>query len=224
MNHVVIAIDGPAASGKSSVARGLGERFGFSYINSGAMYRAITWFVLERGVDPGDAATVADVITAARIQAGFESGRSTIEIDGFRPIEQLRAKSVNRAVSAVSAVETVRDRLVEVFRDLAARHDVIIEGRDIGSVVFPDTPYKFYLDAPHHVRQQRRSAEGEQDEIASRDQHDSSRRTAPLVIAPDAVVIDTSHHDLAGVISAVSASLVARGLSPRPPGSATTGP
>jgi cytidylate kinase len=216
MNPVVIAIDGPAASGKSSVARGLGERFGFSYINSGAMYRALTWFVLDRGIDPADAIAVAQAVTTVRIDTGFERGRSTIEIDGFRPIDQLRTKSVNRAVSAVSAVEPVRDRLVQVFRDLATRCDVIIEGRDIGSVVFPDTPYKFYLDAPSLVRQQRRTAEGEQDEIASRDQHDSSRRTAPLVIAPDAVVIDTSHHDLAGVIGAVAANLLARGLIPRP--------
>ncbi len=216
MSPVVIAIDGPAASGKSSVARGLGERFGFSYINSGAMYRAVTWSVLDRGIDPADSNAVGQAVAGARIETGFEHGRSTIEIDGFRPIDQLRAQSVNRAVSAVSAVELVRDRLVEVFRDLATRCDVIIEGRDIGSVVFPDTPYKFYLDAPSHVRQQRRAAEGEQDEIASRDQHDSSRRTAPLVIAPDAVVIDTSRHDLAGVIGEVAANLMARGLSPRP--------
>ncbi len=215
MNPVVIAIDGPAASGKSSVARGLGERFGFSYINSGAMYRALTWFVLSRGIDPGDSTAVGAAVAAVRIETGFERGRSTIEIDGFRPIEQLRAQSVNRAVSAVSAVEPVRNRLVQVFRDLATRCDVIIEGRDIGSIVFPDTPYKFYLDAPSHVRQQRRAAEGEQDEIASRDQHDSSRRTAPLVIAPDAFVIDTSHHDLAGVIGEIAANLTARGLSPR---------
>ncbi len=216
MNPVVIAIDGPAASGKSSVARGLGERFGFSYINSGAMYRAVTWFVLSRDIDPADTAAVGAAVTSVRIETGFEQGRSTIEIDGFRPIEQLRAPSVNRAVSAISAVESVRDRLVQVFRDLATRADVIIEGRDIGSIVFPDTPYKFYLDAPSHVRQQRRAAEGEQDEIASRDQHDSSRRTAPLVIAPDAVVIDTSHHDLAGVIGEVAANLLSRGLTPRP--------
>ncbi len=215
MTHVVIAIDGPAASGKSSVARGVSQRFGFSYINSGAMYRALTWHVLHRGIDPSDSAAVAEVANQARIEAGFEDGRSTIQIDGFRPIDQLREERVNRAVSAVSAVEAVRDQLVRVFRDLAANHDVIIEGRDIGSVVFPDTPYKFYLDAPANVRQQRRAAEGQRDEIASRDRLDSSRRTAPLVIAPDAFVIDTSRHDLEGVIAEVSQHLLDVGLTPR---------
>ncbi len=217
MTHLVIAIDGPAASGKSSVARGVSERFGFSYINSGAMYRALTWHVLHRGIDPADAIAVAGIADQATIEVGFENGRSTIQIDGFRPIDQLREERVNRSVSAVSAVEAVRDRLVRVFRDLAADHDVIIEGRDIGSVVFPDTPYKFYLDAPANVRQQRRAAEGQQDEIASRDHLDSSRRTAPLVIAPDAFVIDTSRHDLAGVIAEVSRHLVEVGLTPRSP-------
>ncbi|MGC1481501.1 MAG: (d)CMP kinase [Chthoniobacterales bacterium] len=221
---VVIAIDGPAASGKSSVARGLAAAFGFSYINSGAMYRAFTWHVLNRGIDPADSEAVATAAKEARIETGFEDGRSTIDIDGFRPIDQLRDESVNRAVSAVSAVEAVRDRLVEAFRVLASRHNVIIEGRDIGSVVFPDTPYKFYLDAPADIRQRRRAAEGQHDEVASRDHLDSSRRTAPLVVAPDAIVVDTSCLDLAGVIEEVSRHLVAMGLSPQGSAFADPGP
>jgi len=204
MTPLVIAIDGPAASGKSSVSRGLAERLGFGYINSGAMYRAITWYVLLKGANPDDASQVELVVQNAQVETGFESGHSFIMIDRMRPIEELRGESINRYVSAISTVPAVRDLLVHEFRKLATQGGrVVVEGRDIGSVVFPDTPFKFYLDAPQNVRQLRRSAQGQQDEIATRDRIDSSRHTAPLVIARDARVIDTGALDLEEVINAI---------------------
>ena len=209
----VIAIDGPAASGKSSVARRLAQQLGFSFINTGAMYRAATWQVLRSGADPQSPIAVAASITAANISTGFEDQHSFIEIDGFRPHEQLRDESVNRAVSAVSTVPAVRDRLVEEFRALARISSCVVEGRDIGSVVFPNTPYKFYLDASPEERQRRRNAQGQLDEIAARDRLDSSRHTAPLTIAADATVIDTTHLDLEEVIAAIRETLAAKGLS-----------
>ena len=208
----VIAIDGPAASGKSSVARGLAEQLGFFYINTGAMYRAATWHVLRVGANPQSVVAVAQAITGATIRTGFESRRSFIDIDGIRPYEQLRDEAVNRAVSAVSSVPEVRERLVAEFRKLASEGDSVVEGRDIGSVVFPDTPWKFYLDASPEVRQSRRNAQGQRDEVAARDRIDSSRHTAPLTIARDAAVIDTENLDLEEVIGTIQHSLSARGL------------
>lgn len=209
----VIAIDGPAASGKSSVARGLANHLGFCFINTGAMYRAATWHVLHTGVDPHSSAAVARAIEAAPICTGFDQGHSFIEIDGLRPFEQLQEEAVNRAVSAVSTVPEVRTRLVAEFRALAASHDCVVEGRDIGSVVFPDTPYKFYLDASPEERQRRRNAQGQRDEVAARDRIDSSRHTAPLTIANDATVVDTTCLDLEEVISAILELLATRGLA-----------
>lgn len=208
----VIAIDGPAASGKSSAARGLAESLGFYYINTGAMYRAITWHALRCGIDPESSPAVASLAATAAIRTGFENRFSFIEVGGIRPYEQLREESVNRAVSAVSSVPAARARLVEEIRALAARADCVVEGRDIGSVVFPDTPYKFYLDANPEVRQSRRNAQGQRDEVAARDRIDSSRHTAPLTIARDAVVIDTSDLDLDEVIGAIQRALSSRGL------------
>lgn len=216
MKQTVIAIDGPAASGKSSVARGLAERLGFDYVNSGMMYRAVTWHILNQGIDPADANSVAHAAASAGIVTGYDGPFAYIQIDGFRPGPQLHEESINRSVSAVSTVPLVRERLVREIRALAREHDVVVEGRDIGSVVFPSTPYKFYLDAPQSIRQSRRAAQGQADEIASRDRIDSSRRTAPLIIAPDAAVIDTSALDLDGVIDAILSKLAAAGCHPAP--------
>jgi cytidylate kinase len=188
----VIAIDGPAASGKSSVARALAQRLGFVYVNSGAIYRAITWYVLARGIDPADRVATGATIGSARINCGIEEKESRVRIDDIDPTDHLREHRVNRAVSQVSTVPEVRQIVTDKMRRLAGDHDLVVEGRDIGSVVFSDTPYKFYVDASPEVRSRRRAAEGFLDEIAARDRVDSSRRASPLVIAEDAHVIDTS--------------------------------
>jgi cytidylate kinase len=211
--HHVIAIDGPAASGKSSVARALAQRLRFSYVNSGAMYRAVTWHVLQRSVKVYEPAAVAVAVEQSRIACDLVDKQSRILIDDHDPTPHLRDDEVNRAVSLVSSVPHVRKILVERMRECAKKDNVVMEGRDIGSVVFPETPFKFYIDASPEVRAQRRLAEGQRDEIAARDRADSSRAASPLVIAPDAVVIDTSSLTIDGVVDEILRQLKQKGLS-----------
>lgn len=210
--HRVIAIDGPAASGKSSVARELARRLGFAYVNSGAMYRAATWCVLEHGIDPSNAEAVARLIESAPFICNLEENQSRITIAGVDPTNFLRDDRVNNGVSLVSSIPRVREILVKMMRDCATNHDVVMEGRDIGSVVFPDTPYKFYIDASPEIRLQRRAAQGQRDQIAARDRADSSRRASPLIIAEDAHVIDSSHLTIDGVLGEITGQLKRKGM------------
>jgi CMP/dCMP kinase len=211
--HRVVAIDGPAASGKSSVARELSQRLGFVYVNSGAIYRAITWYVLRQAVAPDDHARILETVASARIHCQLENNESRILIDDVDPTDHLREHAVNQAVSLVSAVPEVRRILTDKMREYARTHDLVVEGRDIGSVVFPDTPHKFYIDASPEVRLRRRAAEGQRDEITARDRVDSSRRAAPLMIAPNAQVIDTSNLTVSEVVAEIMKQLDAQGLS-----------
>ena len=199
----VIAIDGPAASGKSSVARELARQLNFAYVNSGAMYRAATWFAIERAANLDDAEAIAELIESAQIHCDLHEHDSRILIGGIDPAEHLRDEQVNNGVSRVSSVPRVREILVGEMRNYARDHDVVMEGRDIGSVVFPYTPFKFYIDASPEIRSQRRAAEGQTDRIAARDRADSSRRDSPLTIARDAHVIDSSYLSIAGVVEKV---------------------
>ena len=208
----VIAIDGPAASGKSSVSRVLAGRLGAIFVNSGAMYRAVTWAALQAGLDPNDAVALTRWIPALDIVCGEENGRSTIRIYGKDPEPFLRDPEVNGAVSAISAVPEVRRVLVQQLRRYAQLGNVVMEGRDIGSVVFPETPFKFYIDACEKVRARRRSAQGETDAIAARDAYDSSRSTAPLKISNDSIVIDSSTMTLDEVVEAIYPHLRNLGL------------
>src|SRR3954454_908989 len=212
MSHCVIAIDGPAASGKSSVARALAGRLGFAYVNSGAMYRAATWYVLQRSVNPRDASLVAAVVERARIVCAVNSKQSQIEIDGIDPAAHLHDEAVNQSVSLVSSVPRLREILSERMRAFSADHDLVIEGRDIGSVVFPDTPFKFYIDASPEVRLQRRAAQGFLDEITIRDHDDVSRAVSPLVKAKDAHLIDTSQVTVEQVVVQIMLRLEQAGL------------
>ena len=210
--HLVIAIDGPAASGKSSVARELANRLGFVYVNSGAMYRAVTWTVLEQGIDPAGKSDIAKFIGGARLGGKLVGGEFHLLIDDFDLTQHLHEDRVNAEVSRVSTVPEVRQLLVERMRDYATNHDLVIEGRDIGSVVFPDTPYKFYIDASPEVRAQRRAAQGHRDEIAQRDRADSSRATSPLIVAKDAEVIDSSLLTVSQVVDEIVGRLKKKGL------------
>jgi cytidylate kinase len=210
--HRVVAIDGPAASGKSSVARELAKKIGFDYVNSGAMYRAVTWHVLQNGIPAEDDEAVAHLIENARITCDLDRAESRILINGVDPEEHLRDDRVNNGVSAVSSVPRVREILVERMRAYARDHDVVMEGRDIGSVVFPDTPYKFYIDASPEVRFRRRQAQGERDQITARDRADSSRRASPLIIAEDAHVIDSSDLTIDGVVDEIIGRLKMKGM------------
>ena len=209
----VIAIDGPAASGKSSVARELARRLGFDYVNSGAMYRAITWNILQHGVAPEDAHRVAQLAEAAHIVCGLQNDEARIVINDVDPTAHLCDDEVNQSVSLVSSVPRVRKVIVEKLRSYVRDNDVVMEGRDIGSIVFPDTPYKFYIDASPAVRSQRRAAQGLRDEIASRDRADSSRSASPLVVARDAEVIDSSNISIERVVNEIIARLKPKGLT-----------
>ncbi len=210
--HRVVAIDGPAASGKSSVARELARRLGFVYANSGAIYRAITWHLLEKGITAEDFDGVVQALESASITSCLLGGESRILIDNVDPAEHLRDSRVNESVARVSRLPAVREIVAKKLHDNARSDDLVVEGRDIGSVVFPNTPYKFYVDASPEVRLQRRAAQGERDEIALRDHADSSRPVSPLVIAKDAHVIDTSHLTVEKVVCEILARLKETGL------------
>jgi cytidylate kinase len=210
--HRIIAIDGPAASGKSSVARALARRLNFVYVNSGEMYRAITWHLLAQGTDPKDSNRVGELLQRASITSDLRNNESHVRIDDVDPTPHLRDGRVNNAVSAVSAVPQVRHCVDQKMRHYALDHDLVVEGRDIGSVVFPETPYKFYIDASPEVRSRRRAAEGQRDEIAARDRADSLRAAAPLVIAKDAEVIDTSTMTIDEVVNEIVRRLKSKGF------------
>jgi cytidylate kinase len=211
--HRVIAIDGPAASGKSSVARQLARRLDFVYVNSGAMYRAVTWSVLNAGIDPADKNRIAELIITLSFDGVLKDRELHLLIDNIDLTEHLHDARVNSEVSRVSTVSEVRNVLVQRMRDYANQHDLVVEGRDIGSVVFSDTPYKFYIDASPEVRAQRRAAQGHRDEIARRDQADSARATSPLVIAKDAEVIDSSHLTVDEVVDEIVKRLRGKNLA-----------
>jgi cytidylate kinase len=210
--HWVIAIDGPAASGKSSVARELSRQLGFVYVNSGAIYRAITWHILQKRIDPEDNERVTEALESAPITGALQDNELRVVIDDVDPADHLRDDCVNEKVARVSQFPQVRQIVSEKLHRDAHRHNLIVEGRDIGSVVFPDTPYKFYVDASPEVRLHRRAAQGGRDEIAQRDRADSSRPVSPLIIAKDACVIDTSDLTIEEVVTQIVTRLKQLGL------------
>jgi cytidylate kinase len=209
-NHTVITIDGPAASGKSTVAREVASRIGFVLVNTGAMYRAVTWWILENGVSVEDESAILKLLDDTKFEWGIDGMESSIRINDIDPTPYLSRESVTKNVSALASLSGVRGKLVEVQRDYANRFNVVMEGRDIGSVVFPDTRFKFYIDASPEVRAKRRAAQGIPDEIASRDRFDSSRKQSPLRRAPDADVIDSSQLTIEGVVGEVIGRLKAK--------------
>lgn len=210
--NLVVAIDGPAASGKSSVSRVLSEKLGLLHVNSGAMYRALAWSVVGQGIDPEDADAVIAHLEEIDIVCGAEGRSATLTVDGVDPGEGLRAQPVNDAVSAVAKIPAVREVLVAKQREYRKLGGIVMEGRDIGSVVFPETPYKFYIDASPEVRAARRRGEGITDDLAKRDATDSGRKASPLVAAEGAIVIDTSEMDFESVVAAVIEGLNQRGM------------
>jgi cytidylate kinase len=200
----VITIDGPAASGKSSVARIVAQRRGAIYVNTGNMYRAMTWAVLQTGIDPNDQEAVRQAAAILTIDSPVIDGQTQVSIAGKALTQDdLNSDPVNRGVSLVARVPEVRARLVADQRALASLGPLVMEGRDIGSVVFPDSPLKFYIDASEEVRASRRSAQGHTDQVAERDRLDSTRKTSPLVVPEGAIVIDNSHLTLEQAVQAV---------------------
>ncbi|MCX6878311.1 MAG: (d)CMP kinase [Verrucomicrobia bacterium] len=210
--HFAIAIDGPAASGKTTLARELAKLLGLVMVNSGEMYRAVTWQVLNAQIDPHDHAAVIALLQHIDIQCGDDGISSTLTINGIDPGAALRCAAVNANVSTIAAIPEVRAKLVALQRDYLKRTNIVMEGRDIGSVVFPDTPFKIYVDAAEHVRAARRVKMGEIDSVAQRDAADSRRATAPLIIAPGAAILDNSHHTIASGVRAAIEILKHQGL------------
>ncbi|GMU65678.1 MAG: cytidylate kinase [Acidobacteriota bacterium] len=201
---IVVAIDGPAGVGKSTIARRLAAELGVPYLDTGAMYRALALALLERGVDPGDGAAVAATLPGIDISLRLgTAGRAEVLLAGESVEPRIRTPEVTAATSKAAVHGAVRERMVTLQRELAARHGGVIEGRDIGTKVVPDAPFKFFFDAPAEVRAIRRLADlraaghsaAEVEvarELAERDQRDRSRANSPLEPAPDAMVVDTS--------------------------------
>lgn len=210
---LVIAIDGPAGTGKSSVARGLAQSLRARYLDTGAMYRIVTLAVLRGGIDLGDAAAIAEAADAIELAVGHDPGEDRSYLAGEDVSAEIRGDAVTRAVSAVSAVPAVRTRLVALQRALAQGPDnVVVEGRDIGTVVLPDADVKIFLTASAEERARRRNDQnvaaglpGDYDgvlaDVKRRDHLDSSRAVSPLRAAEDALVVDTSHMNQAEVIA-----------------------
>ncbi|SED15759.1 cytidylate kinase [Nocardioides exalbidus] len=204
---LVIAVDGTSGSGKSSASRGVADRLGLRYLDTGAMFRAMTWWLLREGVDVRDAAAVAALAGRPRIDSGTDPLAPTITVDGTDVSVEIRSDAVNAAVSPVSAVPEVRTRLLELQREAIGDGGIVVEGRDIGSVVWPQAELKVYLSADPAARARRRTAEQGGTDVASteqslleRDRIDSGRATAPLVMADGAVHVDSTHLTLEQVI------------------------
>jgi len=200
---MVVAVDSPAASGKSTVSRSAAKMLGFNYVDTGAMYRSITWKAIEEGLDVED--TIAVVAMMHRIQISFElvEKRVRMLIDDMYPGNAMREPRVTEKVSAIAAIPEVRQVLVQHQRSLTRFGNLVMEGRDIGTVVFPDTPYKFYLEAKPEIRALRRkrdleamkipaTQEGVAESIQRRDRKDSGRSVSPLQIALGATVVENS--------------------------------
>lgn len=221
MNPLVIAVDGPAGSGKSSVCRGTARALGWRYLDTGAMYRAMTWAVLNAGIDPNDAEHVAQFCEVPALLSGVDPTESTIEVDGVDVSSAIRDERVTSAVSAVSAVPKVRELLVELQRiqareALQAGTGIVVEGRDITTVVLPDAQVKIFLTARPEIRALRRakedagSAEASSQEVKAtqaalerRDHLDSTRAASPLTQSQEAYELDTSDLTLDQVIAEV---------------------
>ncbi|WP_244927908.1 (d)CMP kinase [Nocardioides sp. W7] len=213
---LVIAIDGPSGSGKSSTSRGVAARLGLRYLDTGAMFRAVTWWMLRAGVDVHDPAAVAARVPELALKSGTDPLAPTIEVAGEDVAVAIRSEAVNAAVSPVSAVPEVRAWLLDLQRAViaeeAALGGIVVEGRDIGSVVAPDAQVKVYLTADPAARARRRAAEeggsdvsATEQSLLARDAIDSGRATAPLVMADGAAHLDTTHHTLDEVIDQVAA-------------------
>lgn len=209
--QLVIAVDGPSGSGKSSAARGVASRLGLRYLDTGAMYRAITWWLLQHGVDVGDADAVTAAADKPSLALTTDPAAPAISVDGVDVSDPIRTQEITTAVSLVSAVPAVRARLVALQREIIGAGGIVVEGRDIGTTVAPGAPVKIYLTASEETRALRRAAEMSHDiartqvDLARRDAYDSTRPVSPLAKAPDAYELDTTGHALAEVVDIILA-------------------
>ena len=224
MSGFVVAIDGPAASGKSTTARLAADRLRFVYLDTGAMYRAVTWKALETGVGLEDQTALGELASSIRIEFRAADDGVSVHVDGANVTEQLREPRISRVVSQVSSVPAVRRAMVRIQREIGADGHCVVEGRDIGTVVFPDAPVKIFLAASLTERARRRlrelagrgmtqSLEDLVTEIRARDAMDTDREDSPLRQAEDAIVMDTTgmtiEEQVSEVVRVVQAALSA---------------
>lgn len=227
MKRIVVAIDGPGGAGKSTVSRTLARALGYHYVDTGAMYRVIGVLAAEHGIDIGDHEALAALCDRTSIEFGENDGQARVRAGGRDFTEEIRTAEAAQHASRYSTVPAVRQRLVARQREIGAAGGVVMEGRDIGTVVFPEAPVKVFLDASPRERARRRAADlygnsaGEEQitaiekEIAERDARDRNRAHSPLRAAPDAVVFDTTEKSVEEVVDSLRAlvSAKARGLA-----------
>ena len=211
---MIIAIDGPSGSGKSTIAKILAKKLNISYLDTGAMYRGIGYYAVSNGVSPDDEQAVVDLIKDLKMEISEENGIQQVIVNGKNVTPYIRENSISMAASTISKIPQVRIKLVELQREIAAKSDCVLDGRDIGSYVLPNADYKIYMTASSLVRAQRRQAElalkGQiltvdeiLEDIEKRDKQDKTRKFAPLVICEDAVVIDTSFLNVEEVVEKI---------------------
>ena len=213
MKNLVVAIDGPAGAGKSTVAQLAARKLGCTYIDTGAMYRAVAWKTLQRK-QPVTDELILDVVKDVHVELAYVEGKTTVSVDGTDVTGEIRTPEVTAIVSQVAALGPVRSRMVELQRRMAAKGSVLMDGRDIATSVLPDANVKIFLTASIEERARRRfkemqekgynvSLEELQKDIAARDKADSEREISPLVQAPDAELLDTSNMGIDEVVQAI---------------------
>ena len=189
---IVVAIDGTSASGKSTNAKRVAKALGYVYVDTGAMYRTLAWYCLSHGADVHDEKAVVALLRHWKTRLDCVDGHVRLLVDGFHPEKEVRTAEVSAAVPHVAAIARVRDWMVKTQRSCIQFGHLVMEGRDIGTNVFPETNYKFYLDASLEERTRRRKADGVHEDLARRDKRDSERKAAPLMIPLGAVVVNNS--------------------------------
>ena len=216
MSIINIAIDGPAGAGKSTVAKRIAEIMHLTYVDTGAMYRALGLKAVRNGIDPGDAEAVAPILTDTTVTFIKINGEQHVVLDGEDVNEFIRTEEISHAASVISTLPEVRRKLVDLQREIARSTDTVMDGRDIGTVVLPNTPYKFYVTASAEVRAKRRFIEYQKkgilgdmtyedvlNEVKARDERDMNREFSPLRPAENAVIIDTSEMSIDEAVDAV---------------------
>ncbi|MCC8142105.1 MAG: (d)CMP kinase [Lachnospiraceae bacterium] len=209
-----IAIDGPAGAGKSTIAKALAQKISFLYVDTGAMYRAMAYYILTHGIRAEDGAAVQSVCGKIDVSLGYDNGLQNVYVNGENVSGEIRREEVGNAASVVSTYPAVREALLTLQRGIAAKHDVIMDGRDIGTCILPDAQLKIYLTASAHTRALRRYKELEEKgeeadldqierDIEERDDRDMHRAIAPLRAAEDAVTVDSSDMTIEEVVNAI---------------------
>jgi len=210
---IKIAIDGPSGAGKSSLAKALSAKLGYVYVDTGALYRTVGLYVRRKETDPKDEAAVTALLPEIELEMKFENGAQSVYLNGENVNDKIRTPEMSMYASAVSAIPSVRAFLLDLQKNIAKKENVIMDGRDIGTVILPDAQVKIFLFADNTKRAQRRYeeliAKGEKvtledvlEDMTKRDNNDKNRKTAPAVQAPDAVPLDNSELDLEGTVQA----------------------